>query len=50
MLDELKDIKFICLDVANGYQGSFIKRVEFYRTHFPSHILIAGNVVTSEIT
>ena len=30
-LAELPDIKFICLDVANGYQQKFIEKVEFYR-------------------
>ena len=46
----LGDIKFLCLDVANGYQTSFIDRVKFYRDAFPDKILIAGNVVTQEIT
>lgn len=50
VLEELGEVKFICLDVANGYQESFIERVEFYRTQFPDKILIAGNVVTQEIT
>lgn len=31
MISALPEIKFICLDVANGYQRSFIDRVEFYR-------------------
>ena len=43
-------IKFICLDVANGYQLSFIKRIEDYRAAFPDKIIIAGNVVTAEVT
>ena len=31
ILSELPDVKFICLDVANGYQHSFIQRCDFYR-------------------
>ena len=50
ILAELPEIKFICLDVANGYQRSFIDRVEYYRERFPDKIIIAGNVVTQEIT
>lgn len=50
ILDEVQDLKFICLDVANGYQHSFIQRVDFYRSQFPDKIIIAGNVVTQEIT
>ncbi|GGX42056.1 GMP reductase [Saccharospirillum salsuginis] len=41
---------FICIDVANGYSehfGNFVSRV---RAAFPSHILVAGNVVTGEMT
>jgi len=49
-LEGLPEIKFICLDVANGYQNSFIDRVSFYRQNFPDKIIIAGNVVTQEIT
>lgn len=46
ILDALPDVKFICLDVANGYQNSFIDRVHYYRTQFPDKIILAGNVVT----
>lgn len=50
ILAELDEIKFICLDVANGYQQSFIDRVSFYREKFPNKIILAGNVVTGELT
>jgi GMP reductase len=40
----------ICLDVANGYSNNFVKIVEKYRQEFPEHILIVGNVATSEMT
>ena len=50
ILKELDDVKFICLDVANGYQRSFIDRVKFYREAFPNKVIMAGNVVTPEVT
>jgi GMP reductase len=43
-------IKFICLDVANGYTEKFVNYVSHIRGFFPDHILIAGNVVTREMT
>ena len=43
-------IKVICIDVANGYTESFIKTVEKIRNKYSNIILIAGNVVTAEIT
>ena len=45
-----KKIKFICIDVANGYTERFIQTVKNIRKKYPSVNLIAGNVVTSEIT
>ena len=49
-LAELPDIKIICLDVANGYQKAFVQCVSKYREQFPDKIILAGNVVTPEIT
>lgn len=43
-------MKFICLDVANGYQRMFVETVEKYRESFPDKIIIAGNVVSSDLT
>jgi GMP reductase len=40
----------ICLDVANGYSKYFVDTVEKYRKVFPKHTIIAGNVVTPEMT
>lgn len=45
-----QDIEFICVDVANGYSehfGDFIQRV---RKEFPNKTIIAGNVVTADMT
>ena len=50
VLDAHRHIQFICIDVANGYTEKFVQYVEFVRKTFPNHILIAGNVVTREMT
>lgn len=50
ILNEWKDIKMICLDVANGYSKHFIDTVSKYRDAFPKHIIMAGNIVTPEMT
>lgn len=44
------DLKFICLDVANGYTQAFIEAVKSVRANYPEKIIIAGNVVTQEGT
>ena len=41
-------IKFICIDVANGYMTKFVERCAEIREAYPDKILIAGNVCTSE--
>ena len=40
----------ICLDVANGYSTNFMSTVTKYRDRFPDHLIIAGNVVTGDMT
>ena len=40
----------LCIDVANGYMEKLIERVKFYRTLYSKSIIVAGNVVTSEMT
>lgn len=42
-------VKFICLDVANGYSQHFIDMVKKTRDKYPDKIIIAGNVVTGEM-
>lgn len=44
------DIKMLCLDVANGYSEHFVEYVRKVRKEFPDHIILAGNVVTGEMT
>jgi len=45
-----EDIDFFCLDVANGYSQKFIDFVKEVHEKWPDKILIAGNVVTAEMT
>jgi GMP reductase len=42
--------EMICLDVANGYSEHFVEYVAKVRAEFPDKIIIAGNVVTGEMT
>lgn len=44
-------VKFVCVDVANGYTAAFQRFVERLRKELGNEVtLIAGNVVTPEIT
>lgn len=43
------DVKFICVDVANGYMDKVVPFCQRIREEFPNVILIAGNVVTREM-
>jgi len=42
--------KFICIDVANGYSENFSNFVSEVRKKYPSKTIIAGNVVTADMT
>ena len=42
-------VTIICLDVANGYSEHFVQYVKKVRARFPTHTIIAGNVVTGEM-
>ncbi|WP_298513295.1 GMP reductase [uncultured Kordia sp.] len=42
-------LKFICIDVANGYSQHFVDFVKQARAQFPDKVIIAGNVVTGEM-
>jgi GMP reductase len=44
------NFKFICIDVANGYSEAFGDFVSKVRKEFPHHTIIAGNVVTADMT
>ncbi|MEI7254611.1 GMP reductase [Dickeya dadantii] len=43
------DLKFICIDVANGYSEHFVNFVQKAREAFPDKVICAGNVVTGEM-
>jgi GMP reductase len=43
-------INMICLDVANGYTESFIDMVRRVRDDNPDAVIMAGNVVTGDMT
>jgi GMP reductase len=49
-LNKDNGIKFICIDVANGYSELFLEKVKYIRKMYPNKTLIAGNVVTNEMT
>ncbi|XP_065913485.1 GMP reductase 2-like [Dysidea avara] len=49
IVDLLPDIKYLCLDVANGYSEHFVAFVTDIRKQFPNQTIMAGNVVTGEM-
>jgi len=44
------NLKYVCIDVANGYSERFADFVRKFRKEFPNIVIIAGNVVTREMT
>ena len=44
------NLKYVCMDIANGYSEHFAARVRKVRDQFPRLVIIAGNVVTGEMT
>jgi GMP reductase len=45
-----RSIKYVCIDVANGYSEKFIEFVARFRERYPDITIIAGNVVTPDVT
>ena len=43
-------LKYVCMDIANGYSDHFAQHVKKVRHAFPNIVIIAGNVVTGEMT
>lgn len=43
------EVKFICIDVANGYMSKLVNFCQTVRELYPNKIIIAGNVVTREL-
>jgi GMP reductase len=50
LLSNHLNINFICIDVANGYSEAFGDFVALVRRTYPDHTIIAGNVVTADMT
>ena len=44
------NLKYVCIDVANGYSTRFRDFVMDFRLRYPHIVIIAGNVVTGEMT
>lgn len=43
-------LQYACIDVANGYSEPFAKFVQKFREENPYTVIMAGNVVTAEMT
>jgi GMP reductase len=43
-------LKYVCMDIANGYSEHFVEHIYKVRTEFPQLVIIAGNVVTADQT
>ena len=50
ILKEFSFIRFICVDVANGYSERFSSFIKSVREKYPTKTIIAGNVVTADMT
>lgn len=51
ILEAVPDIRYVCLDVANGYTETFVDAVRGARRLIGAgRVLIAGNVVTADMT
>lgn len=42
-------LKYVCVDVANGYSEKFVDFIKKLKEHYPYVVIIAGNVVTGEM-
>ena len=50
ILKKYPKFQFICIDVANGYSENFSHFVSEVRKKYPKKTIIAGNVVTADMT
>ncbi len=50
ILTKYPKFQFICIDVANGYSENFSHFVSNVRKKYPKKTIIAGNVVTADMT
>lgn len=49
-VSKVVDYPMICLDIANGYSQHFVDALKRVRATFPDKVIMAGNVVTGEMT
>jgi len=47
---QANNLKWVCIDVANGYSEHFVDFVRTVRKDYPNINIIAGNVVTADMT
>ena len=45
IIEQIPQINYICIDVANGYSNSFVQAIEATRKKYPTKTIMAGNVV-----
>ena len=50
IITAVPSVKMICVDVANGYSEAFVNFIRATRQKYPTHTILAGNVVTQEMT
>ncbi len=50
VLEKYPDVPFICVDVANGYHENYADFIGRLRDQYPDKTIIAGNVITAEMT
>ena len=43
-------VEYVCIDVANGYTEAFVAFVKKVREAYPNVVIMAGNVVTGDMT
>lgn len=43
ILNALPDVKYICIDVANGYSQHFVEYVRKVRVEYPHHTIIVSS-------
>merc|ERR1712054_286832 len=46
----IPEVTMICIDVANGYSEAFVTCIRNVRKEYPDKTIMAGNVVTKEMT
>lgn len=44
ILEAVPDVRFICLDVANGYSEHFVEFVRSVRQAFPQHVIMVDHL------